>query len=445
MSPCGKYKWRMGQQFVPYDQDQGLLLPPSLHDWLPEGHLARFVSETVEELDLSGFLTKYREREDGRGRIAYQPRMMLKLLVYSYCAGIFSSRKIAAGLIELVPLRYLAAGNTPSHRTIARFRQENHEQFEGLFAQVVRIAMEAGLVKMGTLAIDGTKLRANASKHKSMSYERMASEEVRLKEEIGKILDLAQKIDEAEDEELGPDFRGDELPEELQRRESRLKKIREAKARLEEEQKQKDDESGHGRKGRAVKRPAGQPEGKKQANFTDPESRIMGNRKVGFVQGYNGQTAVDGEANMIVAATITQSAVDQGQLIPVLEEAIKITGEQPETVLADAGYRKEEDLLALEELGIDAHVALGRGESTDAKNVNAGPATKRMHRKRQTKRSQKAYKRRKSIVEPPFGWLKSVMGFRGFSMRGLSKVTGEWNLACMALNIKRMALRMEWT
>lgn len=430
---------------MPYEPNQALLLPPSLNDWLPDGHLARFVSDTVDELNLSPFLKKYRQREDGRGRVAYQPRMMLKLLIYSYCAGIFSSRKIAAGLVDLVPLRYLAAGNTPSHRTIARFRQEYHQQFQGLFVQVVRIAMEAGLVKMGTLAIDGTKLKANASKHKSMSYERMQAEEKRLEAEISRILDLARGIDEAEDEEFGPDFRGDELPAELQHRESRLKKIREAKARLEEEQAQKDEANGHGKKGRKVKRPAGTPEGKKQANFTDPDSRIMGNPKKGFVQGYNGQIAVDGEENLIVAETITQSAVDVGQLVPVLEEAVANTGQVPDSLLADAGYKSEKDLLALEEMGVDAHVALGRGESLTDPSAKSGPATKRMHRKRQTKRSQKAYKRRKVIAEPPFGWIKSVMGFREFSMRGLSKVSGEWSLVCMALNIRRMATRIEWT
>jgi transposase len=434
----------MGKHFMPYEPDQALLLPPSLNDWLPDGHLGRFVSETVDELDLSPFLAKYKQREDGRGRVAYQPRMMLKLLIYSYCSGIFSSRKVATGLVDLVPLRYLAAGNVPSHRTIARFRQEYHQQFQGLFVQVVRIAMEAGLVKMGTLAIDGTKLKANASKHKSMSYERMQAEEKKLEAEISRIIDLARGIDEAEDEEFGPDFRGDELPKELQRRESRVKKIREAKARLEEEQAQKDKASDHGKKGRKVKRPAGTPEGKAQANFSDPESRIMGNPKKGFVQGYNGQIAVDGEANLIVAGTITQSAADGGQLVPVLKEAVANTGQKPKSLLADAGYKSEEDLLALEKMKVDAHVALGRGESLGGLSPKAGPATKRMHRKRQTKRSQKAYKRRKVIAEPPFGWIKSVMGFREFSMRGLSKVSGEWSLVCMALNIRRMSTRLTW-
>jgi IS5 family transposase len=375
--------------------------------------------------------------------------MMLKVLIYSYCEGIFSSRKIAAGLENQVPLRYLAAGNWPSHRTIARFRQEYVRHFEALFVQIVRIAVEAGLVKMGTLAIDGSKLKANASKHKAMSYGRMKSEEQRIEAEIRRITELAQGIDEAEDAEFGPDFRGDELPAELQRREDRLKKIREAKARLEREQAEEDEESGRGEykrktgRGPTMKRPNGVPEDKRQANFTDPESRMMGNPKVGFVQGYNAQIAVDETERIVVAATVTQCASDNAQLLPVTEAAKENVGGAPKRVLADAGYRSEAGFAAMEKMGIDAHVALGRGEA-GARDVGAGPATRRMHQKRQSKRSQKAYKRRKGIVEPAFGWIKSVMGFRGFSMRGLEKASGEWNLVCLALNVKRMASRVEW-
>jgi transposase len=445
---AGKYKLVMGQQFVPYDPDQGLLLPPSLDDWLPEGHLARFVSETVDELDLAPFLAKYRQREDGRGRIAYHPRMMLKVLIYGYSEGIFSSRKIAAGLENLVALRYLAAGNQPKHRTIARFRQENVKHFERLFVQVVRIAMQAGLVKMGTLAIDGSKVTANASKHKAMSYARMNSEEKRIADEIRRITKLAQGIDEAEDAEFGPDFRGDELPEELRRRESRLKKIREAKERLEREQAEEDAASGRGeykaRTGRGkLKRPNGVPEDKKQANFTDPDSRIMGNPRTGFVQGYNAQIAVDGEAGIVVVARVSQNASDNDQLVPMVRAARKNTKQKPKRVLADAGYRSEKSFQTLEKMNVDAHVALGKGEH-GARDTNAGPATKRMHRKRQTKRSRGIYKRRKVIAEPPFGWIKSVLGFRSFSLRGYSKVVGEWNLVCLALNLRRMAPRVAW-
>ena len=438
----------MGQTFEPYEPHQSLLLPPSLDDWLPEDHLARFVSETVDELDLRAFFEKYRQRGDGRGRLAYHPAMMLKVLIYAYCEGIFSSRKIAGGLESLVALRYLAAGNQPSHRTIARFRQEYIEQFERLFVEVVRIATRVGLVKMGTLAIDGTKMKANASKHKAMSYGRMKSEERRLRDEIRGITKLAQGIDEAEDAEFGPDFRGDELPEELRKRESRRKKIREARERLEREQAEEDDASGRGeykeKTGRGrLKRPNGVPPDKKQSNFTDPESRIMGDPKTGFVQGYNAQIAVDEEARIVVATGVTQCAADNDQLVPMTRAAKANTKTKPKRVLADAGYKSEENFTALERMRIDAHVALGKGEQGE-RDTNAGPATQRMHRKRRTKRGRELYKQRKKIAEAPFGWIKSVMGFRAFSMRGLEKVRGEWSLVCLALNLRRMARRMEW-
>jgi len=439
----------MGQVFEPYDPKQSLLFPPSLDDWLPGEHQARFISEAVDQLDLGAFRARYRERKDGRGQLAYDPRMMVKVLVYAYSVGIFSSRKIAAGLQDLVALRYLAASNEPSHRTIARFRQENIGLFKGVFVQVVRIAAQAGLVKMGTLAIDGTKLKANASKHKAMSYGRMKSEDRRLKKEIDKITRLAQGIDEAEDAEFGPDFRGDELPEELRTREGRRAKIREAMKALEEEQARDDEESGRGEhqaqtgRGR-MKRPNGVPPDKKQRNFTDPESRIMGSPKTGYVQGYNAQIGVDAEAQVIVASGITQCAADNGELIAVTKSAQKNAKIRAKRVLADSGYKSEENFEALEGMEIDAHVALGRGENDPVAANNAGPATERMYRKRRTKRGRTIYKRRKTIVEPVFGWIKSVLGFQAFSMRSLRKVEGEWNLVCLAVNLKRLSGRIAW-
>jgi transposase len=439
----------MGQVFEPYDPKQSLLFPPSLDDWLPDDHQARFISETVDQLDLSAFRAKYRERKDGRGQLAYDPRMMVKVLIYAYSVGIFSSRKIAAGLQDLVALRYLAAGNEPSHRTIARFRQEHIGLFKGVFVQVVRVAAQAGLVKMGTLAVDGTKLKANASKHKAMSYARMKSEDRRLKKEIDRITRLARGIDEAEDAEFGPDFRGDELPEELRTREARRAKIREAMKALEEEQAQDDEDSGRGeyqaKTGRGhMKRPNGVPPDKKQRNFTDPESRIMGSPKTGFVQGYNAQIGVDAEAQVIVAAGITQCAADNSELVPITKSAQRNTKSRVKCVLADSGYKSEENFEALEAMEIDAHVAMGKGEDDPLVPNNAGPATQRMHRKRRTQRGRKIYKRRKAIVEPVFGWIKSVLGFQAFSMRGLHKVEGEWDLVCLAVNLKRLSNRMAW-
>ena len=441
----------MGQVFHEYEPNQSLLLPPSLDDWLPEDHLARFVSDTVDTLDLRSLVKRYTKRKDGRGQLAYHPRLMLKILFYSYAEGIFSSRKIAKGIENLVALRFLAAGNLPSHRTIARFRLENLKHFERLFVEVVRIATRSGLVKMGTLAIDGSKLKANASKHKAMSYSRMKDEEKRLDKEVRRITDLAKGIDEAEDAEFGEDFRGDELPEELRRREDRLAAIRKAKKELEEEQAAEDKAKGRGKpraksqRGPKIKRPNGVPKDTKQANFTDPDSRIMGDPKKGFQQAYNGQISVDAEAQIIVAADITQCAADVGQLVPMTEAAMKNTAKSPKVVLADAGYKSEENFQAMEDLQVKAHVALGRGEKDPAKASKAGPSTARMQRRRQTKSSRKIYKRRKVIVEPVFGWIKSVLGFRSFSLRGVEKVTGEWNLVCLTLNLRRMSKQLEWS
>ena len=344
----------------------------------------------------------------------------------------------------------LAAGNSPSHRTMARFRQENIDHFKELFVQVVQVAMSAGLVNMGTLAIDGSKVKANASKHKAMTYARMKSEESRISTEIERITEVASGLDEAEDGEFGPDFRGDELPEELHNREARRAKIRESIKALEDEQTRDDDESGHGeqqkKSGRGrPRRPNGVPPDKKQRNFTDPESRIMGSPQKGFMQGYNGQIAVDAEEQIVVAQDITQCAADNAELIPMIKQATENTGISPRQALADAGYRSEPNFKELERLSVDGHVSLGKGEQTPAKPRHTEPATVRMHRKRQTKRSRKIYKRRKAIVEPVFGWIKSVLGFRSFSMRGVENVRGEWSLVCLALNLKRMGSKMEWS
>jgi len=436
----------MGQVFYPYEPEQGLLFPPSLREWLPDGHLAHFISDTVDELDLRAFYARYEEREDGRGQLAYEPRLMLKVLIYAYVVGLFSSRKIARALAELVPLRYLGAGNTPSHRTLARFRQEHIEEFQALFVQVVRVARAAGLVEMGTLAIDGSKLKANASKHKAMSYGRMEEEEARLRREIEQITRRAQAIDAAEDAQFGPDFRGDELPEELRRRESRLAKIREAMVRLEQEQAAEDAAAERGKRrtergtGRKLKRPNGVPPDRKQMNFTDPESRVMKTASGGFDQCYNAQLAVDAERQIIVAAEVTANAADAGQLLAVEAQAEANTGQRAATVLADAGYKAEANFAALEQRGVDAYVSLGKGEDLRTTvEASGGPYTQRMGRKLRSEEGRRRFKRRKVIVEPVYGWIKRVLGFRGVSMRGLRKAKGEWSLVCLAVNLRRMA------
>ena len=430
--------------FEPYEPDQIHLLPPAARDWLGEGHLAHFISDTVDGLDLSPLLKRYAGRASAQGQKAYHPAMMLKVLVYSYCVGIFSSRKIMAALTELVPLRYLAADNFPGHRTIARFREQNLAHFRAAFVEVVRIAREAGLVTMGTLAVDGSRVKANASKHKAMSYKRMKEAERKLKQEIEEITRMAQQLDAAEDAEFGPDFRGDELPEELKRREDRLKKIQEAKARLEAEQEEEDRRTGRGEKGRDLKRPKGVPPDDKQSNFTDPDSRIMSTGGKGFEQCYNAQSAVDGKNRIIVAADVGSCAADAKELLPMVAAAERNTGAKANRVLADAGYKSEENLRGLEERKLDGYVSVGKKDRMPDKVDPARPATRRMARKLQTKAGRERYKKRKGMVEPPFGWIKNVLGFRGFSVRGLPKATGEWDLVCLAVNLRRMHGMIGW-
>ena len=436
----------MGQIFHPYDPDQSDLFPPSPRDWMPEGHLAFFISDTVDELDLEAFYAKFRQRSNDRGNLAYEPRMLLKVLIYSYSVGVFSSRKIATGIDDLVALRYLAAGNRPGHRTMARFRRDNASQFAEVFRQIVNVAQEAGLVALGTLAIDGSRVKANASKHKAMSYGRMKSEEKRLKKEVSAIIDLAEGIDAAEDAQFGPDFRGDELPEELQHRESRRAKIRAAIKALKEEQAAKDAATKRGQGHRKnMKRSNGTPPDTAQYNFTDPESRIMKTSSGGYEQCFNAQVAVDAEEQIIVGSGVTQSAADVGELLPTLDRAEITTGGKAKRLLADAGYKSEANFAELEARGVDAYVSLGRREETREKASSAGPATKRMHRKLNTKRGRKRFKARKHVVEPVFGWAKQVLGFRSFSMRGLDLARAEWDLVCLCTNLRRMNGMMAWT
>ncbi|MFH0934693.1 MAG: IS1182 family transposase [Pseudomonadota bacterium] len=441
----------MNTRFRPYHPGQSYLLPPSPSDWLAEGHLAYFIAEIVDTLDVGSFYARY--EGDGRRNSPYDPRMLLKVLVYAYASGVFSSRKIAGKLGEDVAFRVLGAGNFPDHRTINRFRQEHVEEFAGIFEQVVKLAREMKLMRMGTLAIDGTKVRANASKHKAMSYGRMKGQEEKLKVEITELLRRAQQVDEAEDEKYGAEQRGDELPEELQRREDRLKKIQQAKQRL--EQRQKEEDRAAGRKpddgkwasrvrpqgGRSKhRREFGEVPEKKQENFTDPASRIMKTQD-GFQQCYNGQIAVEGESRLIVANDVVQNAADNDCLVSMTEAARRNTKRKPQRVLADAGYRSEENFRKLAEARITAYVALGR-EGKSAKNIlpcEENVHTQAMEDRMKSAQGQRWYRRRKAIAELPFGWIKHALGFRRFSLRGLKKVQGEWQLVCAALNLKRIA------
>ncbi len=438
----------MPTSFRPYHPDQPQLFPPDPRDWLPDDHLAFFVSDTVDAIDLSGFYARY--EGDGRRKQPFEPRMMVKLLIYGYATGVFSSRKIARKLHEDVAFRVLCAGNFPAHRTIAEFRQRHLGEFESLFVQVVRIAQEVGLIKLGTLALDGSKVKANASKHKAMSYSRMLAEEKRLRKEIRELTQQARLVDEQEDVKYGVDRRGDELPEELSRREKRLATIRAARDRLERRQREADeaagrepgDEDRQGRRGPKYKRPFGRPPDKAQENFTDPDSRIM-KCSTGYEQCYNAQLAVDDAQQLIVAAEVTQQAVDNQQLRPLLDAVRTNTGRTPKRVLADAGYRSEENFVSLKRRRIDGYVALGRGEEP-ARRDPTKRQTREMARKLRTKRGREVYRRRKAVVESPFGWIKGVLGFRSYSLRGVEKVAAEWKLVCLAVNLRRMNGMMAW-
>lgn len=434
----------MPTSFRPYAPDQDLLLPPSLGDWLPEGHLAYFISDVVEELDLTVFYAPY--EGDGRRKSPYEPSMMLKTLLYAYTTGVFSSRKIAKKLEEDVAFRVLGANNFPQHRTICEFRKRHLEDFKSLFVQVVQIAHEAGLVRLGTVAIDGTKVKANASKHKAMSYGRMKPEEQRLEQEIAELCRQARRTDEEEDRLYGEDQRGDELPEELQHRQNRLEKIRQAKARLEQAQREADTDRGRHadderkppRGGRPYSRDFGVPPDKAQSNFSDPESRIMKTSE-GCQQCYNGQLAVDDEFQLIVANALTNNASDNGQLMGLVAGIEQTLSEAPQAVLADAGYRSESCLEELERRQIDAYVSLGReGKNYGTIDAEAYPATARMAAKLADADGKARYAERKGSVEPAHGWIKNVLHFRRFSLRGLQAVRGEWDLICLATNLRRM-------
>ena len=435
----------MPTSFLPYEPDQDFLLPPSLSEWLPENHLAYFVSEIIDRLDLQKFYARY--EGDGRRNQPYDRTMLVKVLVYGYASGVFSSRKMHRKLYEDVAFRMLGAGHFPSHRTICDFRLQHLAELKELFVQIAQLARELGLVKLGTIALDGTKVNANASKHKAMSYGRMKEQEQKLKQEIAGLLERARATDAEEDARYGVEQTDQELPAELQRREVRLAKIQAAKARLEARQAEAD--RGRGRHpddeqrrgdgaGRPFKRPFGEPDDKAQENFTDPESRIM-KLSGSFEQCYNAQVAVDGESQLIIANGLTNNAADNGEFLPMIEAVKNNLGQLPQRVLADCGYRSEQAFAELEGKGVQAIVTLGReGKKQTTIDARRYPATARMAERLGTPEGKAYYRRRKVIPEPVFGWIKHVMGFRQFSLRGLSKVTGEWSLVCLALNVRRM-------
>ena len=426
----------MSKTYLPYDPDQQLLLPAALQEWLPDDHLAYFISDVVDQLDLSSITARY--EGERRGGPPYHPRMMVKVLLYGYCIGVASSRRIAQRLHEDIAFRVLAANNTPDFRTISDFRKDHLAALSGLFLQVLAFCQRSGLVKLGHVALDGAKVRANASRHKAMSYRRMKEKETQLAAEVAELLRRAQEVDDEEDRRYGKDKRGDELPEELAFRKGRLEKIREAMAALEAEAQAAAEAEG--------KEHPGVPEDKAQRNFTDAESRIMpgpGGRD--FLQAYNCQAVVDHAHQVIVAARATNQSSDKQQAAAMMQETIDNVGAVPREVSADAGYYSAKAVDDLQALGVDPFVA--PEQTRHGRVVPPAPRGRipkhlsprdRMRRKLRTKRGRQRYALRMETVEPVFGQIKAGRGFRQFLLRGLEKVQGEWSLICTGHNLLKL-------
>ena len=446
----------MKVNFVDCDRDTPYLFPPSLQDWLPDGHLARFVVDIVERLDLRSLKDSY----SGRGSYAYSPVMLTSLLFYGYATGVFSSRKLEQSTYDSVAFRYIAANTHPDHDTIASFRQRFLPELENLFVRILEIAQEMGVLKLGSVSLDGTRVKANASKHKALSYEYASKLEEQLKSEVAQLLKQA----EAADQTLIPD--GMSIPEELARREERLKAIAEAKVEIERraakrhameqeayekkvaERSKKEQETGKKAKGSPPKPPVAGPTGKDQVNLTDSESRIMPT-KGDFEQAYNAQAAVDTTSMLVIAEHVSQNTNDKQELKPVLDSIDTLPKElgTVDALLADSGYFSETNVENCEKHEITPYISLGReghnqplmerfGEPPPLPD-NADVVTRMKHRLK-TVAGKAVYAIRKSTVEPVFGIIKSVMGFRSFLLRGFEAVQGEWTLACIAWNLKRL-------
>jgi transposase len=424
--------------------DQDMLLPPSLSDFVAADHPALFVRDLVrEQLDLSSIYATYSTL---RGHPPYDPRMMVALLLYGYSRGVYSSRRLARACEERVDFMAVCGLQQPDFRTISEFRRRHLDALSGLFIQVLGLCRRAGLVKLGHVALDGTKIKANASKHKAMSYARMKKAEDQLASEVAAWFDAAQAADAAQDAEFGSDLRGDEMPDWMADKQQRLAKIREAKAALEAEAEAKaaaeaEEKARQGKKpagGRKPKHSPGTPKDKAQRNFTDPESRIMKGQD-GFIQGYNGQAAVDAEHQIIVAQHLTNNSTDQGQLIPLADAIEANLGAKPRELSADTGYCSEANLKALEERCIPAYVATGRWKNqTAALNEETRPRAEAMRKKLRRAGHRSRYRLRKQVVEPVFGQIKQARGFRQFLLRGIEKTSAEWSLICTVHNLMKL-------
>ena len=447
--------------YRPWNPDQDWLLPLSPREWLPEGDLVYFMLDVVTTLDLSAITRRY--EQEGRGFPPFHPRMMVTLLLYAYCLGVYSSRRIQRLCERDAAYRVIVGNDVPNFRTISDFRKDHLPALQGLFVQVLKLCGQAGLVKVGLVALDGTKVKANASRHKAMSYEYMQKEEERLRKEIGELLNKAESTDASEDELHGREARGDELPAELARRESRLAKIQEAKkaletqaleaAQAEEARRQAEDDARRaaGETPRARKPVDPTPEPKAQRNFTDPESKIMKVSNKGFEQCGNAQVVCN-EEQIIVAADVTDQANDKRQVQPMVSQAqenLAAAGveEKIGALNADTGYYSEENVSHLEGEKIDPYLATERLKHHEQASCASDPASppaenltpkERMARKLRTKKGRETYAKRKGMVEPIFGQIKQVRGFRQFLMRGLDKMRGEWLLICLTHNLLKL-------
>ena len=446
-------------RFVTVNRDTAYLLPPSVDDWLPKDHLARFVVEIVDQLDLSELTRQYR----GSGSDAYHPSVMLGLFIYGYATGVFSSRRIEAATYESVAFRYIAANEQPDHDSLCTFRKRFLKEIEALFVQLLCIARQMKLLKLGAIALDGTKIHANASRHSALSYGHAQKIEAQLQAEVKELLARA----EAADQEPLPE--GLSIPEELSRREERLAAIREAKVQIEARAAQRDAQekaefeakiiAREDKTARTGKKPGGKPPAPPssgvrptdQINLTDADSRIMPAKGKGFEQSYNAQAAVDTESMLIVATTMAQVATDKQQVEPMLKVIAGLPKElgSVEQLLADNGYFSAANVDRCLQANIEPLLAAGRDRHHphwEDRFTEPAPLTEpasgvdRMKHRLKTIQGRKLFGLRKQTVEPVFGIIKSVMGFRQFLLRGLDAVQGEWNLVTMAWNIKRMAV-----
>jgi len=430
-----------------------LLLPPSLLDWLPEGHLAHFILDVVEQLDLSKIYVSY--KGDGRGQPPYEPGMMTALLFYAYCTGVPSSRQIEKRTHEDIAFRVIAANRHPDHDSICEFRKRHLKALAGLFVQILRLCQEAGLVKLGHVALDGTKIKANASKHKAMSYGKMKKKKEELEEEIEELLKNAEAVDREEDKKYGKGKKGWDLPDELKRRETRLEKIKAAMSALEEEAEQQAAEKQKAKEAREKSKngsasqspPAALPSDKAQRNFTDPDSRIMKVSSTNsFEQCYNGQAIVDDSSQVIVAAGLSQHANDVEEVEPILDILEENLGgiAHHTAITTDAGYFSETNLMLFEDALLNPFMATQKMKHAEVPPQVRGRIPQdmtpkdRMRRKLCTKKGQEIYSKRKSTVEPVFGQIKQARGLRQFSLRGYENVSAEWQMWCLSHNLLKL-------